>query len=543
MPHAQKNILFIMCDQLRFDYLSCYGHPTLKTPNIDALAARGVRFTRAYVQSPVCGPSRMSTYTGRYMRSHGSNWNNMPLRIGEPTLGQHLKALGVRNVLVGKTHMTADDEGMERLGIPRGSVIGVEAAQCGFEPYERDDGLHPSRPGAPRPAYDRYLEEKGFAARNPWEDRANSAVGPDGEKQNGWLLAHADKEANVPEEHSETPYMTRRAMDFIREAKEDGRPWCLHLSYIKPHWPYIAPAPYHDMYSEADVQPAIRSDGERQNPHPVYGAFMDMRVSRNFSREDVRRRVIPAYMGLIRQIDDQLGLLFRFLDEEGLTEKTMIVFTSDHGDYLGDHWLGEKDLFHEVSVRVPLIVVDPSKEADATRGTTSDALVEAIDLAPTFIEHFGGTVPRHIVEGRSLKPLLAGEKPLGWREVAISEYDYSMLDSRRTLGRKPDECRLFMVFDGRFKYVHAPGFRPMLWDLEADPNEYRDLGDDPDFEAERARLKEHLLAWALTDHNRITFSDAQIETYGPARQLRGGILIGYWDEKEVAEAKKAYGIE
>ncbi len=91
MPHADRNVLFIMCDQLRFDYLGCYGHPRLKTPNIDALAARGVRFTRAYVQSPVCGPSRMSYYTGRYMRSHGSNWNNFPLRIGEPTLGQHLK--------------------------------------------------------------------------------------------------------------------------------------------------------------------------------------------------------------------------------------------------------------------------------------------------------------------------------------------------------------------------------------------------------------------------------------------------------------------
>ena len=93
-----KNILWIMCDQLRFDYLSCYGHPHLKTPHIDALAARGVRFTRTYVQSPVCGPSRMSFYTGRYMRSHGSNWNGFPLRVGEPTLGDALKAQGVRNV-------------------------------------------------------------------------------------------------------------------------------------------------------------------------------------------------------------------------------------------------------------------------------------------------------------------------------------------------------------------------------------------------------------------------------------------------------------
>ena len=105
---AGRNILFIMCDQLRFDYLGCYGHPHLKTPNIDALAARGVRFDRAYVQSPVCGPSRMSFYTGRYMRSHGANWNGFPLRVDEPTLGDHLGALGMRTVLVGKTHMAAD---------------------------------------------------------------------------------------------------------------------------------------------------------------------------------------------------------------------------------------------------------------------------------------------------------------------------------------------------------------------------------------------------------------------------------------------------
>jgi Sulfatase len=111
-----KNILFIMCDQLRFDYLSCYGHPRLCTPNVDALAANGVRFTRAYVQSPVCGASRMSFYTGRYVQSHGASWNGVPLKVGEMTLGDYLRPLGVRTVLVGKTHMRADREGMQRLG-------------------------------------------------------------------------------------------------------------------------------------------------------------------------------------------------------------------------------------------------------------------------------------------------------------------------------------------------------------------------------------------------------------------------------------------
>ena len=155
-----KNIIWIMCDQLRHDYLGCTGHPTLKTPNIDAMAARGVRFTNAYVQSPICGPSRMSFYTGRYMRSHGSHWNGWPLRVGEPTLGDHLKKIGVRNVLVGKTHMAPDIEGLKQLGIAPDSIIGVHVAECGFEPYERDDGLHPT--GRPRPRYDQYLRERGF---------------------------------------------------------------------------------------------------------------------------------------------------------------------------------------------------------------------------------------------------------------------------------------------------------------------------------------------------------------------------------------------
>src|ERR1700712_5316867 len=124
-----KNVLWIMCDQLRHDYLGCTGHPTLKTPNIDAMAARGVSFSKAYVQSPICGPSRMSFYTGRYMRSHGSHWNGWPLRVGEPTLGDHLKKIGVRNVLVGKTHMAPDLEGLKALGIaPASSLLNATTA-------------------------------------------------------------------------------------------------------------------------------------------------------------------------------------------------------------------------------------------------------------------------------------------------------------------------------------------------------------------------------------------------------------------------------
>jgi len=535
----KRNVLFIMCDQLRFDYLSCAGHPYLETPNIDALAARGVRFTRAYVQSPVCGPSRMSYYTGRYMRSHGSNWNGFPLRVGEPTLGDHLRKLGVRTALVGKTHMTSDDEGMQRLGIDPSSTIGVLASECGFEPYDRDDGLHPAGRRHPKQPYNAYLRSKGYEGNNPWETWANSGEAPDGSLQNGWLLAHADKKARAPDEDTETPWTTREAMRFIEEAEAEQRPWCLHLSYIKPHWPYIAPAPYHEMFGREQVVPAIRDERERRNDaHPVYKAFMNLRVSRNFSRDDVRERVIPAYMGLIKQIDDQLGKLFAFLKEKELDKTTLIVFTSDHGDYLGDHWLGEKDLFHEVSVKVPMIVVDPSPAADATRGTTCDALVEAIDLAPTFIEYFGGVSPRHVVEGRSLMPWLCGEAPSHWRTHVFSEYDYSMQDVRRYLGLSVDKCRLFMVFDGRWKYIHAPGFRPMPYDLQSDPRELLDLGADPAHEETLIKMRAALLDWALADHNRITMPDARIEGYSSAAQLKNGILIGYWDEAELEEARR-----
>jgi len=537
---AAKNILFIMCDQLRFDYLGCYGHPHLKTPNIDTLASRGVRFTRAYAQSPVCGSSRMSFYTGRYMRSHGSNWNGFPLRVGEPTLGDHLAELGVRSVLVGKTHMAADLDGMRRLGIDAGSPLGVHISQCGFEPYERDDGIHPI--GQPRPAYDTYLREHGFPAENPWEEWANSAEGANEEVLNGWLLTHANKPARVPEEHSETPYTTRRAMQFIEDAAQDGRPWCLHLSYIKPHWPYIVPAPYHDLYGRQDVIPSVRDEGELADPHPVYRAMMDLRVSRNFSRDEVRERVVPAYMGLIKQIDDQLGVLFRFLEERDLIDSTMIVFTSDHGDYLGDHWLGEKDFFHDCTVKIPLIIVDPTAAADATRGTICDALVEAIDMVPTFVEYCGGTVKPHVVEGRSLLPLLSGKKLSDWRQAVFSEYDYSVFDTRIALNQPIRDCRLYMVFDGRWKYVHATGFRPLLFDLASDPQELCDLGADPASADDSARMREMLLDWALTDHNRITTPDNRIAAFADGLLLRSGILIGYWDEAELASERARLGL-
>jgi arylsulfatase A-like enzyme len=496
-----KNILFIMADQLRADYLSCYGHKRLKTPAIDALARKGVLFTNAYVNATVCGPSRMSYYTGRTMTSHGSTWNNVPLRAGEPTLGDYLRPLGMRVALAGKTHMAADYEGLDRMGVSFRSIEGILASECGFEPYERDDGLHPDEGYNPGLSYNNYLREKGYLEANPWHSAANAGEASDGSLLSGWLLSNARQKARVAEEHSETPYMTDRAIEFMRACGDT--PWLLHLSYIKPHWPFIAPAPYHDMYGPEDVLPVNRSQRELKNPHPVYAAYTQHSESVAFADDEVRRTVIPTYMGLIRQIDDHLKRLFAFMKAEKLMDNTMIVFCSDHGDYLGDHWLGEKELFHEPVVRTPLIVYDPDKAANGTRGKVERALVQAIDLAPTFLDALRGPNLDHILEGRSLVPYLRGGKTQR-HEAIVSELDYMFRPARYLLGVAPDKARAWMVRSKKWKYVHYEGFRPQLFDLANDPQELVDRGADPKLGKVRAEHRDLLFEWSLNRKTRIT---------------------------------------
>ncbi|WP_137894626.1 sulfatase-like hydrolase/transferase [Ramlibacter sp. 2FC] len=520
-----RNVLFIMADQLRWDYLGCAGHPTLKTPNIDALAARGVRFANAFVQGPVCGASRMSTYTGRYVTSHGSAWNFVPLSVAQKTLGDHLRPHGVRCAVAGKTHVEADEEGAARLGMDVTRDPGRLVMEGGFEPYERDDGILPPGFKAEDNRYCDYLRAQGYGGDNPWHDYANSSLGADGELHSGWKLRWAREPARVEARHSETPYMTRRAMDFITEQGE--QPWVLHLSYIKPHWPYVAPAPYHAMYGPEHVSPVQRDEGERADPHPVYRGFMDYTPSRTFSQDGVRETVIPAYMGLISQIDDQIGELMQFLKDSGRDQDTLIVFTSDHGDYLGDHWMGEKELFHDAIVKVPLLVVDPRASADATRGSVSEAMVEAIDLAPTFLDALGLPQPQEWLEGQSLQPLLQGQD--GWtKDQAVCENSFAFRDCvRLPIGAPVDRCNMTMVRTKEWKYVHVDGLRPMLFDLVNDPLEYRDLGASPEHAAVREQMQRRLLDWLFCRRRTIGITPVGIETWN-TRELKAGIDIGVW---------------
>ena len=281
------------------------------------------------------------------------------------------------------------------------------------------------------------------------------------------------------------------------------------------------------MYNAQDIKPRSAQPSEKRNAHPVYDAFMQMDAAKAFARDETRETVVPTYMGLIKQIDDHVGRVLDMLEQSGRLQDTMIVFTSDHGDYLGDHWLGEKELFHEQSVRVPLIIYDPSDAAHHTRGTVVKHLVEAIDLVPTFIDAHGLPVPYQRLEGRSLLPFLRAQAPDDWRDFVFSELDYSFYRARLTLNLEPDDCRIYMVRDEKWKYIHFRGFRAQLFDLDSDPQEFHDLGEDPAYEHIRLCMEKLLLHRLMYRRNRVTVSDEAVKARTDKVREKG-IIIGEW---------------
>jgi len=441
-------------------------------------------------------------------------------------LGDYIRPHGIRVALAGKTHMRPDLDGMQQLGISAGSDLGVLASECGFEPWERDDGEHPNQKFNPDLAYNKWLRGHGYESPNPWNDFANSGRGPKGELMSGWALRHSIYPARIDKAHSETAYMTKRAIDFIDDAGD--KPWVLHLSYIKPHWPYIAPDPYHNMFKDVAHAPANKHVKEKETTHPVYQAFMNMEVGQTFARDDVRQTVLPAYMGLIKEIDDQLARVMDHLKQNKLWDNTLIVFTSDHGDYMGDHWLGEKELFHEPSVSVPLIIVDPDTRADATRGQVDDRLVEGIDILPTILEALNVKVPEQRIEGQSLLSKMrdrSDQQP--WREAALSEIDYSYYQARIDLGIEPSQARAYMLKTNDWKYVYFKGFHPQLFDLKNDPLELEDLGESKNTQSIRSEFQGELLERLTDRRNRVTVSDDVVQERTAGAE-KVGIIIGRW---------------
>lgn len=519
-----QNVLFIMADQLRADHLSCYGHPYLQTPSLDALAARGARFDRAFVNSGVCGPSRMSYYTGRYPSSHGATWNRVPLSVNEVTLGEYLAGQGRDLALAGKTHIIADKAGMERLSIDGASELGVLLSRGGFTELDRYDGHH--EPGD-ESGYPAFLRRHGYDSADPWTDYVIAGLDADGRVASGWNMRNVHLPARVAEAHSETAYMTDQALDFMK--RRGSQPWVLHLSYVKPHWPYMAPSPYHRMYTADQCLPVQRNQEELADAHPVVAAYRQHEESLSFSTDECVRVVRPAYQGLIRQLDDHLGRLFDYMEGAGLMKNTLIVFTADHGDFLGDHWLGEKELFYDTVQRVPFIVMDPSAQADATRGKALADMVESVDVAPTVLRALGAPVPGHRLEGRELQTLLhgGGDGAAAWRDCVFSELDYSFRQARVLCGKTPQNARAWSVRTDRWRYVYWLDEPEQLFDLQADPGEFQDLGRSSAHAGTRQALRQRLLEWMLRTKRRTTISDEAIEKSTNAHK-RAGIFFGQW---------------
>ncbi len=519
-----RNVLFIMADQLRRDHLGCYGHPYMRTPNIDALARRGVRFDQAHVNSGVCGPSRMSYYTGRYPSSNGATWNRVPLSISEITLGEYLRGAGRSLQLAGKTHVMPDRAGIHRLHVDADPAFAALLARGSFEEIDRYDGHH--APGR-ETGYADYLRANGYQSDDPWSDFVIAGQAPDGSIASGWHMRNVHLPARVKEEHSETAYMTDQAMHFIQQKGDE--PWALHLSYVKPHWPYMAPAPYHARYSPEQCLPVLRSDAELANAHPVVSAYRQSEESQSFSQDDCIRIVRPAYQGLIEQLDMHLGRLFECMDAADVLNDTLIIFTADHGDFLGDHWLGEKELFYDMVQRVPLIVVDPRADADGTRGSVEQRMVESVDIVPTVLEALGIERPSHRLEGVSLLPLLRGEitPESPWRDTVYSELDYSFKDARRLLGKTPQNARGFSSKNARWRYVYWLDEPEQLFDLQADPDEMNDLGRDVSSIAIRSELRDDLLDWLARRKRRTTMTDEEVER-GTAAHKKAGVFFGQW---------------
>ncbi len=224
-----------------------------------------------------------------------------------------------------------------------------------------------------------------------------------------------------------------------------------------------------------------------------------------------------TYYGLIAEIDHHLGRGWETLERLGLREQTLVLFTADHGEYLGDHWMFEKELFYDEAYRVPLIVCDPRPEADATRGLLNDEFVEAVDVLPTLLEWAGRPVPPAI-QGRSLLPLLHGRQPEGWRDAVFADWDFRFYWTPKQLGIPPRQCRAWMVRDRRYKYWRflSPQLPDVLFDLDADPQERRNVAGDGAYAAVVAACRTRLLDWRMgnEDERRVAWTYARRPGFG-----------------------------
>lgn len=473
---GRRNVLLIVVDQWRSDFVPALGADFLRTPNLDRLCREGVTFRNHVTATVPCGPARASLLTGLYLMNHRAVQNTVPLDARHMNLGKALRLIGCDPALIGYTTTTPDPRATGPRD-PRFTSLG-----------DLMDGFRAV--GAFEPTMDGYfgwLAQQGH--RLP--ERREDIWLPEGEDA---APGATNRPCRIPAELSDSAYFTERALAYLKG--KGSKPWFLHLGYYRPHPPFVAPAPYHAMYRPGDMPAPVRRDSpaEEARQHPLLDFYLrSTRQASFFERapgqaavmdEAQVRQMRATYCGLMSEVDDCLGRVIAHLDETGQWRDTLVVFTSDHGEQLGDHHLLGKVGYHDESFRIPLVVKDPDAPADAA-GRIEDAFTESVDVMPTILDWLGGAAPR-ACDGRSLLPLLRRDRPADWRTHLFYEYDFRDVHYSRPeggLGLAMDDCSLCVVQDGRWKYVHFTAMPPLLFDLERDPHGFTDLADSPAYAA------------------------------------------------------------
>jgi arylsulfatase A-like enzyme len=495
------NVLFITADQWRAECLSALGHPTVKTPHLDALAHEGVLFASHFANAVPCGPSRTSLHTGMYLQNHRSGTNGTPLDARHTNWAKEAAAIGYDPVLFGYTDTSLDPRELKEddpwLYTYEGPLPGIRPiVMMGDTPTQWTD----------------WLRDQGYAVPEPIQRAyALRAAGPDYEDG-----AAVPKPLAYPKEVDDTNYLADRCLDYIRAAKG---PFVAHLSILRPHPPFIAPEPYNAMYDPRGVPGFSRlatPDAEAAQ-HPWLAHQLARRTFRAPADEKKLRRLKAVYYGLMSEVDATLGRVFAMLKETGRWDDTLIVFTSDHGEQMGDHWLLGKCGYFDASYRIPLIVRDPRRSADAGRGQVVTRFTENVDIMPTMLEAIGAPIPLQC-DGRSLSPFLEGKgAPATWRTEAHWEFDFrdpSDPATEQALGLTLHQCTMNIVRDARFKYVHFTKLPPLLFDLQQDPGEFTNLAGDPHYVSVMLEYAQKLLSWRM-NHDEQVLTHISLTHDGP----------------------------
>lgn len=457
------NVLFIISDDLN-NMLGCYGDPLAKTPHIDRLAARGVRFDRAYCSFPLCGPSRNSLLTGLYPNSTGILANQQIFRQTIPqhqSLPQAFRNAGYFAARIGKLYHYNVPKSIGTNGHDDPGSWEMELNPAGVDRLEEESQIFSLLPGQFGGTLSWYASPKGDA------HHTDGLMADDAE----WVLE--------------------------RCAKRRDRPFFLAVGFFRPHTPYVAPKTYFDLYSEKDM-PVVSGIKEDQAdiPAPGLGSY---KKEQDKLTDDLRRQTRQAYLASISFMDAQVGRVVEALDRLGLSDNTIIVFTSDHGYHMGEHGLWQKMSLFEESARVPLLIVAPGASA---KGAVAKAPVSHVDLYPTLAELCGVKAPGNL-QGQSLVPMLKDPQVTGrgWALTQVMRGGGAARASVTTnVGADGPRFFGYSLRTPRWRYTEWQEGKKgrELYDHDADPRELTNLAEKPDYAKTVEELSQQVRVAAKT---------------------------------------------